>query len=67
LRVGRGTEVKPYFVKDEPLRVEANHFLDCVEGKANPMISGREALYAVAAVQAGQKSAKSGRKEKITV
>ncbi|MEM4255213.1 MAG: Gfo/Idh/MocA family oxidoreductase [Candidatus Norongarragalinales archaeon] len=67
LRVGRGTEVKPYFVKDEPLRVEANHFLDCVEGKAKPMISGREALYAVAAAQAGQKSAKEGKKEKISV
>ena len=67
LRVGRGTEVKPYFVKEEPLRVEANHFLDCVEGKAVPMISGRDALYAVAAVQAGQQSAKSGKKEKISI
>lgn len=65
LRVGRGTEIKPYFVKDEPLRVEANHFLDCVEGKAKPMISGRDALHAIAAVQAGQRSAKSGKKEKI--
>ena len=67
LRVGRGTEMKPYFVKDEPLRVEANHFLDCVEGKAKPMISGRDSLYAIASVQAGQKSAKSGRKEKVVM
>lgn len=66
LRVGRGTEIKPYFVKDEPLKVEANHFLDCVQGKTHPMISGRDALHAVAAVQAGQKSAKSGSREKVT-
>ena len=67
LRVGRGTEIKPYFIKDEPLKVEANHFLDCVEGKAQPVISAKDALYAIAAVEAGQKSAKSGRKEKISL
>jgi len=65
-RIGHGTEIKPYFVKEEPLKVEANHFLDCVQGKAQPIMTGKDALAAIAAVQAGQKSAKTGRKEKIT-
>ena len=65
MRVGRGSEVKPYFVKEEPLKVEANHFLDCVEGKAKPMITGLDALAAVACVQTAQKSAASGKREKI--
>lgn len=63
MRVGRGTEIRPYFSKAEPLKLEAEHFLDCVEGKAKPLISGREAVVAVAAAQAGQKSALSGKKE----
>jgi UDP-N-acetylglucosamine 3-dehydrogenase len=67
MRVGRGTEIKPYFSKAEPLKLEAEHFLDCVQSKAKPMITGREALLAVAAAQAGQHSAISGKKERISV
>ena len=66
MRVGRGTEVKPYFQKDEPLRLELHHFLSCVLGEEKPLVTAEDGIMAVAAVAAGMKSAKSGTVEKIS-
>jgi len=53
LRVGRGAELKPYFVKQEPLRVELENFIACVKGAggksgAKPIASGEDGLRALA-------------------
>ncbi|MBI5227686.1 Gfo/Idh/MocA family oxidoreductase [Candidatus Micrarchaeota archaeon] len=64
MTAGKGTEIKPYFVKAEPLKIEAEHFLRCVDGK-QPVVSGEEAVAAVAAIVAGQLSNKNGKREKI--
>lgn len=64
-RVGRGTEIKPYFRKDEPLKLELEHFLDCVEGKVKPLVSGTDGLHAVAAAQFGIKAAESSKRQEI--
>ncbi|MBI5226922.1 Gfo/Idh/MocA family oxidoreductase [Candidatus Micrarchaeota archaeon] len=65
MRVGRGTEVKPYFQKDEPLRLELEHFIRCADGKESPLVSAEDGILAVAAVAAGMKSAQSGKIEQI--
>ncbi len=65
MRVGRGTEIRPYFTKDEPLKVELNHFLDCVEGKAKPQVTPEDGLAAIAAAHAAVKAAQTGAREKI--
>jgi predicted dehydrogenase len=69
LRVGRGAELKPYFVKQEPLRVELENFIACVKGRAGakPIASGEDGLRALAAVIAGHEAAQSGKKTKISV
>lgn len=67
LRVGRGSEIKPYFVKDEPLKLELQHFLDCVKNKKEPLTTGMDGLHALAAAVAGMKAAKTGKREQITV
>ncbi|MGC8851448.1 MAG: Gfo/Idh/MocA family protein, partial [Candidatus Micrarchaeia archaeon] len=67
MRVGRGSEIKPYFVKDEPLKLELLHFLDCVKNKKQPLTTGEDGLLALAAAVAGMKSAKTGKREQIVV
>lgn len=65
MKVGRGTELRPYFPKEEPLKAELHHFLQCAQGKAKPMITGEDGLRALAAAIAGVKAAKSGKREKV--
>lgn len=65
LRVGRGTEIKPYFAKEEPLKLELQHFLDCVAHERKPLVTGEDGVRALAAALAGMKAAKTGRKEEI--
>jgi len=72
LRIGRGAELKPYFVKQEPLRVELENFIACVKGVGGksgvkPVASGEDGLRALAAVIAGHEAAQSGKKTKISV
>ena len=67
LRVGRGSEIRPYFVKDEPLKLELMHFLDCVKNKKQPLTTGEDGLHALAAAIAGMKAAKTGKREAITL
>lgn len=51
--VGRGTEVRPYFQKEEPLKREVGHFLECVRTGSPPIVTGTDGLMAVAAMEAG--------------
>ncbi|OIO24087.1 hypothetical protein AUJ65_02250 [Candidatus Micrarchaeota archaeon CG1_02_51_15] len=67
MRIGRGSEIKPYFVKDEPLKLELKHFLDCVKNRKTPLTTGEDGLHALAAAVAGTNAAKSGKKEQIAV
>ncbi len=65
MRVGRGSEIRPYFVKDEPLKLELKHFLHCAKTGETPLVTGEDGLHALQAVDAGIRSAKSGKKEKV--
>jgi UDP-N-acetylglucosamine 3-dehydrogenase len=65
LRVGRGSELKPYFTKEEPLKAELSHFLDVAKGTAEPLVTAEDGIHALAAVMAGIASAKSGKREAI--
>ncbi|NYZ77933.1 hypothetical protein H0N96_00845 [Candidatus Micrarchaeota archaeon] len=66
MRVGRGAEFRPYFIKEEPLRVELENFISAVQGKAKPFSTGEDGLHAVAAIEAGHESAKTGDRKKIS-
>ncbi len=66
MRVGRGAEFRPYFLKEEPLRVEIENFLSAAQGKAKPFATGEDGLRAVAAIEAGHESAKTGKRKKIS-
>ncbi|OIO27005.1 hypothetical protein AUJ16_04290 [Candidatus Micrarchaeota archaeon CG1_02_60_51] len=66
-RAGRGNELRMFIRKDEPLRIELRHFLDCCRGKAQPQVTAIDGLYAVAAAEAASKAAKSGKREKVVV
>ncbi len=61
LRVGKGTELRPYFVKKEPLRAELEHFIACVQGKEKPQCTASDGLNAIAAAEACVKSASEGK------
>lgn len=50
----RGIPVK--FVMDEPLKLECQHFLDCLESRQKPRTSGEEGLEVLRVLDASQKS-----------
>jgi predicted dehydrogenase len=51
----------------EPLKLECQHFIDCVVGKAEPFPDGRDGLAVVQALEAAQASlAREGRRVEIT-
>jgi UDP-N-acetylglucosamine 3-dehydrogenase len=66
MKVGRGTEIRPYFVKDEPLRLEHENFLKAVRGEAEPLLKPEDGIAALKAVVAGVKSAKEGKRISIS-
>jgi predicted dehydrogenase len=51
-----GSVVSPYIPFEEPLRVEALHFLDCVRDRAQPLTDGRNGLRVVQVIEAAQDS-----------
>jgi predicted dehydrogenase len=55
-----GSVVSPYILFEEPLRVEALHFLDCVRERAQPLTGGRMGLDVVQAIEAAQDSLRNG-------
>lgn len=66
-RVGRGTEVRPYFAKDEPLKLELEHFLECAKKGEKPLCTAQDGLAAIAVAEACVRSAESGTKEKVDI
>lgn len=50
----------PYLKQIEPLKVECQHFLDCIETGATPDSSGIEGLKVVQVLEASSKSLKEG-------
>lgn len=48
------------FTKDEPLRIECQHFVDCVQTGATPRSGGREGIRVLSVLVACQRSLASG-------
>ncbi|MBI4361010.1 Gfo/Idh/MocA family oxidoreductase [Candidatus Micrarchaeota archaeon] len=61
-RAGRGTEMRPYFTKKEPLRAELEHFLEAAKGNEKPLCTAQDGLNAIAIAQACVDSATTGKK-----
>lgn len=56
-----GDIVAPYLVVNEPLRVEDEHFLDCVQTGMRPMTDGANGVAVVRVIEAAQRSMREGR------
>ena len=50
----------PYVKQDEPLKIECQHFLDCIKSGAEPKSSGLDGLNVVRVLEAASKSLKNG-------
>jgi predicted dehydrogenase len=50
----------PYIRQEEPLKVECQHFLDCIKTGATPLTSGTMGLEVVRVLEASSKSLKLG-------
>jgi predicted dehydrogenase len=55
-----GDIVAPYLVVNEPLRVEDEHFLDCVQTGMRPLTDGANGLAVVEVLEAAQRSMREG-------
>jgi predicted dehydrogenase len=53
-----GDSYIPHIRQEEPLKVECQHFLDCIETGAEPLTSGEEGLELVRILEAASKSLK---------
>jgi predicted dehydrogenase len=51
-----GDVVSPYIHNEEPLRVQINHFLDCIREGKTPLSDGYSGLKVVQALEAAQRS-----------
>jgi predicted dehydrogenase len=51
-----GDMLVPRLDEAEPLKVECRHFLDCIEGRAQPLSGGEEGLAIVRALEAANQS-----------
>lgn len=47
--------------EDDPYLIELGHFMDCLEGRAQPIVTARDALAALEISLAGMESARTGR------
>jgi predicted dehydrogenase len=50
----------PYVKQEEPLKIECQHFLDCIESGAEPISGGLEGLKVVQILEAASESLKNG-------
>lgn len=57
--------VQPRIPWQEPLKLELEHFVNCVLGKVKPLITGWDGLMALKIAEAALKSSKTGRLIKI--
>jgi len=55
-----GEQHSPALSRSEPLRIELEHFLECVRGEATPRTGGREGLRVVRVLEALQESLDAG-------
>ena len=53
-----GDSYIPYIQQEEPLKVECQHFLDCIEKGTQPLTSGHEGLQLVKILEAASSSLK---------
>jgi predicted dehydrogenase len=53
-----GDSYTPYIKQEEPLKVECQHFLDCIRQKKTPLTSGRQGLEVVRILEAASVSLK---------
>jgi hypothetical protein len=51
-----GDMYSPYIKQDEPLKIECQHFLDCIKHGATPLTGGREGLELVRILEASSAS-----------
>jgi predicted dehydrogenase len=50
----------------EPLRVECNHFVECVQNKTTPQSDGKVGLKVVKVIEAATKSLQNGGMQEVT-
>jgi predicted dehydrogenase len=50
----------PYIKQEEPLKIECQHFLDCIKSGAEPKSSGLDGLNVVRVLEAASESLKNG-------
>lgn len=62
LKTRNGDVVIPNLKMNEPLKVECQHFLDCIENNENPISDGIEGLKVLKILNAAEKSLKEGGK-----
>lgn len=55
-----GDMYSPYLKMTEPLKVECEHFIDCIKTGRSPMTSGREGLQVVRILEAAKQSLQQG-------
>jgi len=55
-----GDMYAPYLKMTEPLKVECQHFIDCVKNATKPLSSGKEGLEVVKVLQSASQSLKNG-------
>jgi len=60
-----GDVLIPALPNTEALALEARHFIDCIGGKAKPIVSGEDGLRMVEIMEAADKSLASGKPVKI--
>jgi len=53
-----GDSYVPYIKQDEPLKLECQHFLDCIRGESSPIAGGRAGLEVVRILEASSASLK---------
>ena len=55
-----GSVVSPYVRLDEPLKIECQHFVECVVQRKRPLTDGRNGLKVVEVIEAAQRSLSLG-------
>jgi predicted dehydrogenase len=53
-----GDSYVPYIKQDEPLKLECQHFIDCIRGEATPITGGKAGLEVVRILEASSLSLK---------
>jgi predicted dehydrogenase len=55
-----GSVISPYIHFEEPLRLECQHFIDCVTERKQPVTDGRNGVSVVRVIEAAQRSLQEG-------